>query len=146
MRKCLEATGTLLVTELTFTTLTDTLCRYFWFVSRNDDVIKSSGYRIGPFDIESAFLTHPAVIEAAVVGVPHETRGQAIKAFVVVKPEYANHVNIVDALKEHCKKELAHYQVPSFIEIVEDLPKTVSGKIRRTELREKEMLLYRSKL
>jgi len=110
----------------------------YWFVSRSDDVIKSSGYRIGPFEVESAFLTHPTVVEAAAVGVPHDKRGQVIKAFVVVKSEYRNQTNLVDDLKEHCKKELAHYQVPTFIEIVDDLPKTVGGKIRRTELRDRE--------
>jgi len=112
---------------------------YFWFEGRNDDIIKSSGYKIGPFEVESAFLTHPAVVEAGVVGVPHDVRGQVIKAFVVVKTEYNNNNHLVDDLMEHCKKELAHFQVPTFIEIVEDLPKTVSGKIRRTELRDAKL-------
>jgi len=119
---------------------------YLWFVSRADDVIKSSGYRIGPFEVESAFITHKAVIEAAVVGIPHETRGQVIKAFVVIKPEYKPSKALVDELLLHVKGEVAHYQVPSFIEIVDDLPKTVSGKIRRTELREMEIKKIQSKL
>jgi len=119
---------------------------YLWFVSRADDVIKSSGYRIGPFEVESAFITHKAVVEAAVIGVPHETRGQVIKAFVVIKPEYKPTKQLQDELLLHVKSEVAHYQVPSFIEIVEDLPKTVSGKIRRTELRENESKKSKGKL
>jgi len=119
---------------------------YLWFVSRADDVIKSSGYRIGPFEVESAFITHNAVVEAAVIGVPHETRGQVIKAFVVIKPEYKPTKQLADELLLHVRSEVAHYQVPSFIEIVDDLPKTISGKIRRTELRESEAKKIKGKL
>jgi acetyl-CoA synthetase/medium-chain acyl-CoA synthetase len=119
---------------------------YLWFVSRADDVIKSSGYRIGPFEVESAFVTHKSVVESAVVGIPHETRGQVIKAFVVLKPEYEGTKQLNDEILLHVKGELAHYQVPSFIEFVPDLPKTVSGKIRRTELREMEIKKIKPKL
>jgi len=119
---------------------------YLFFISRADDVIKSSGYRIGPFEVESALVTHKAVVESAVVGIPHETRGQAIKAFVVLKPEYQPSKELHDELMLHVKKEVAHYQVPSFLEFVPDLPKTVSGKIRRAELKDNEVKKAKSKL
>ncbi len=112
---------------------------YFWFVGRADDVIKSSGYRIGPFEVESALLEHPAVVEAAVVGSPDPIRGQIVKAFVILSPDYTPSDDLVKELQEHVKKITAPYKYPREIEFVKELPKTVSGKIRRVELREREL-------
>ncbi|KAG8561056.1 hypothetical protein GDO81_015230 [Engystomops pustulosus] len=113
---------------------------YFWFVGRSDDVISSSGYRIGPFEIESALLEHPAVVESAVVSSPDPIRGEVVKAFVVLSPTYTGHDQeaLTKELQEHVKKVTAPYKYPRKIEFVEELPKTVSGKIRRNELRNKE--------
>lgn len=111
---------------------------YFWFVSRADDVILSAGYRIGPFEVESALLEHPAVAESAVVASPDATRGCVVKAFVVLAPGYQGSAELVKALQEHVKNVTAPYKYPRRIEFVDDLPKTVSGKIRRVELRERE--------
>ncbi len=112
---------------------------YFWFVGRADDVIKSSGYRIGPFEVESALIEHPAVAEAAVIGVPDSIRGQIVKAFVVLAPGYSPSDTLIKELQEHVKNTTAPYKYPRKIEFVSDLPKTISGKIRRVELREKEI-------
>lgn len=109
---------------------------YFWFVGRTDDVIKSSGYRIGPFEVESALLEHPAVLECAVTGVPDELRGQVVKATVVLTPGYSPSSELVTELQEHVKKVTAPYKYPRIIEFVSELPKTISGKIRRVEIRE----------
>lgn len=110
---------------------------YYWFVGRSDDVIKSSGYRIGPFEVESALIEHPAVLEAAVVGRPDEMRGQIVKAFIVLR----KNVTATDALKvelqDHCKHTTAPYKYPREIEFMTELPKTVSGKIRRVDLRKR---------
>ncbi|KAM9304710.1 acyl-coenzyme A synthetase ACSM3, mitochondrial-like [Gastrophryne carolinensis] len=113
---------------------------YFWFVGRSDDVILSSGYRIGPFEIESALIEHPAVAESAVVSSPDPVRGEVVKAFVVLSPEYTGHdpLMLISELQEHVKKATAPYKYPRKIEFVEQLPKTVSGKIRRKELKNKE--------
>jgi len=111
---------------------------YFWFVGRADDVIKTSGYRVGPFEVESALQSHPAVAENAVIGVPDELRGTIIKAFVVLAPGFEPSDTLVSELQEHVKRETAPYKYPRKIEFVKSLPKTVSGKIRRTELREME--------
>ena len=112
---------------------------YYWFVGRKDDIIKSSGYRIGPFEVESAVMTHPAVVECAITGVPDEIRGQVIKATIVLAPQYKEKAS--DELKrdiqEHVKKVTAPYKYPRIIEFVNELPKTISGKIRRVEIREK---------
>jgi acetyl-CoA synthetase len=108
---------------------------YLWFVGRRDDVIKTSGYRVGPFEVESALLEHPAVAESAVVGVPDERIGQRIKAFVILAPGYTGSEALIAELQEHVKKTTAPYKYPREIEFVTELPKTVSGKIRRTELR-----------
>lgn len=108
---------------------------YLWFVGRADDVIKTSGYRVGPFEVESALLEHPAVAESAVVGVPDERIGQRIKAFVVLKPGYEASAALAQELQEHVKRITAPYKYPREIEFVTELPKTVSGKIRRAELR-----------
>jgi acetyl-CoA synthetase/medium-chain acyl-CoA synthetase len=111
---------------------------YLWFVGRNDDLISSAGYRIGPFEVESALLEHPAVIESAVVASPDHDRGSIVKAFVRVKPEVERNDALVTELQEHVKRVTAPYKYPREIEFVDDLPKTVSGKIRRIELRRLE--------
>jgi acetyl-CoA synthetase len=112
---------------------------YFWFIGRDDDVIKSSGYRIGPFEVESALMEHPAVQEAAVVGSPDVIRGLVVKAFVVLKPGYRPSESLVKDIQKHVKRVTAPYKYPRAVEFVESLPKTISGKIKRYELREKEM-------
>ncbi|MGB9804798.1 AMP-binding protein, partial [Desulfofundulus sp.] len=111
---------------------------YFWFVGRADDVILAAGYRIGPFEVESALLEHPAVAESAVVSSPDEIRGEVVKAFVVLAPGYQPSDELVKELQEHVKKVTAPYKYPRKVEFVESLPKTISGKIRRVELRERE--------
>ncbi len=111
---------------------------YYWFVSRADDVILSAGYRIGPFEVESALIEHPAVAESAVVSSPDEQRGEVVKAFVVVAPGFQPGEALVKTLQDHVKSVTAPYKYPRKIEFVEELPKTVSGKIRRVELRDRE--------
>jgi len=111
---------------------------YFWFVGRADDVIISAGYRIGPFEVESALKEHPAVAESAVVASPDEMRGEIVKAFVILAPGYTASPDLATELQEHVKKVTAPYKYPREIEFVETLPKTISGKIRRVELREME--------
>ena len=113
---------------------------YFWFVGRTDDVIKSSGYRIGPFEVESALMTHPAVIECAITGVPDDLRGMVVKATVVLHKDWKDKAGdeLVKTLQEHVKHETAPYKYPRIIEFVNELPKTISGKIRRVEIREKD--------
>ena len=111
---------------------------YFWFVGRADDVIKSSGYRIGPFEVESALMTHPAVVECAIIGVPDEVRGQVVKATIVLNKDYAPSENLVKEIQTHVKQVTAPYKYPRVIDFVEHLPKTISGKIRRVDLRDKE--------
>ncbi|MHB1315466.1 MAG: AMP-binding protein [Christensenellales bacterium] len=108
---------------------------FLWFVSRTDDVIKSSGYRIGPFEVESALLEHPAVLEAAIVGVPHPERGQVIKATIVLAKGYEPSEELKKELQVHVQTVTAPYKYPRIIEFVPELPKTISGKIRRVELR-----------
>ncbi len=112
---------------------------YFWFVGRADDVISSGAYRIGPFEVESALLEHPAVLESAVVGSPDADRGNIVKAFVVLRAGYAASDALARELKDHCKRVTAPYKYPREIEFVPDLPKTRSGKIRRVELRAAEL-------
>ena len=113
---------------------------YYWFVGRTDDVIKSSGYRIGPFEVESALMTHPAVVECAITGVPDEFRGMVVKATVVLREEWKDQAGdaLVKELQNHVKKETAPYKYPRIIEFVDELPKTISGKIRRVEIRERD--------
>ena len=111
---------------------------YFWFVSRADDVILSAGYRIGPFEVESALLEHPSVAESAVVSSPDETRGEIVKAFVVLTRTYEASEQLVKDLQDHVKAVTAPYKYPRKIAFVDSLPKTVSGKIRRVELRKTE--------
>ncbi len=111
---------------------------YFWFVGRADDVINASGYRIGPFEVESALQSHPAVAESAVVGSPDPLRGTIVKAFVILAPGFTPGEELVKELQEHVKTETAPYKYPREIEFVTELPKTISGKIRRVELRQRE--------
>ena len=113
---------------------------YYWFEGRADDVIKSSGYRIGPFEVESALMTHPAVVECAITGVPDETRGMVVKATVVLGKEWKEKAceALVAELQTHVKRVTAPYKYPRIIEFVDELPKTISGKIRRVEIREKD--------
>lgn len=112
---------------------------YLWFVSRADDVIKTSGYRVGPFEVESAMLTHPAVVECAITAVPDDIRGQIVKATVVLADEYKAKADdaLIKELQNHVKHETAPYKYPRVVEFVDELPKTISGKIRRVEIREK---------
>jgi acyl-coenzyme A synthetase/AMP-(fatty) acid ligase len=110
---------------------------YFWFVGRSDDVIISAGYRIGPFEVESALVEHEAVAEAAVVGKADPARGQIVKAFVVLAPGFEASDDLALAVQDYVKQVTAPYKYPREIDFVEDLPKTVSGKIRRVELRER---------
>jgi acetyl-CoA synthetase/medium-chain acyl-CoA synthetase len=107
----------------------------YWFVGRDDDMIKSSGYRIGPFEVESALVEHATVVEAAVVGKPDELRGAIVKAFVVLREGVTPCPELARELQEHCKRVTAPYKYPREIEFLTDLPKTISGKIRRAELR-----------
>jgi acetyl-CoA synthetase/medium-chain acyl-CoA synthetase len=111
---------------------------YYWFVGRADDVIISAGYRIGPFEVESALVEHPAVVESAVVASPDPVRGHIVKAFVVLREGYHGSPELVKELQEHVKKTTAPYKYPREIEFLVQLPKTVSGKIRRVELRRHE--------
>jgi acetyl-CoA synthetase len=112
---------------------------YFWFIGRDDDVIKASGYRIGPFEVESALLEHPAVQEAAVVGSPDDIRGLIVKAFVILKPGIRPSESLVREIQNHVKNVTAPYKYPRLIEFVDSLPKTISGKIKRNELRDREL-------
>jgi medium-chain acyl-CoA synthetase len=111
---------------------------YFWFIGRVDDIILSSGYRIGPFEVESILIEHPAVEESAVVASPEEVRGEVVKAFVVLTEGYAPSDALAKELQEFVKKQTAPYKYPRKIEFVDELPKTISGKIKRKELKTKE--------
>ena len=113
---------------------------YFWFVGRADDVIKSSGYRIGPFEVESALMTHPAVVECAITGVPDEIRGQVVKATIILSKEYRDKAGdeLIKEIQDHVKSVTAPYKYPRIIEFVDELPKTISGKIRRKEIRDSD--------
>jgi acetyl-CoA synthetase len=113
---------------------------YIWFVGRDDDVIKASDYRIGPFEVESILIEHEAVVEAAVVSSPHEIRGFAVKAFVLLRQGAVPGKVLAEDLFNYCNKNLATYKIPRIIEFVETLPKTISGKIRRVELRAAEAI------
>lgn len=110
---------------------------YLWFVGRTDDVIKSSGYRIGPFEVESALMTHPAVVECAITGVPDEIRGQVVKATIVLAKDYVNRAGqeLIKEIQDHVKRVTAPYKYPRIVEFVKELPKTISGKIRRVAIR-----------
>lgn len=111
---------------------------YFWFVGRSDDVIKTSDYRVGPFEVESCLIEHPAVLESAVVGRPDTNRGQIVKGFVTLRNGYTPSESLAEDLFRYTRQNLAPMKCPRVIEFVVDLPKTASGKIRRIELRESE--------
>ena len=111
---------------------------YYWFVGRADDVIKSSGYKIGPFEVESALIEHPAVLECAITAVPDEIRGQVVKATVVLAKGYKASDDLKKELQDHVKRVTAPYKYPRIIDFVDELPKTISGKIRRVEIREQD--------
>ena len=115
---------------------------YFWFVGRNDDIIKSSGYRIGPSEVESALIEHPSVRESAVVGSPDPIRGVIVKAFIVLNEGWEPSNDLILELQNYVKKRTAPYKYPRAIEFINELPKTQSGKIRRVELREREIKKY----
>jgi acetyl-CoA synthetase len=122
---------------------TNDLCKvdedgYFWFEGRADDVILSAGYRIGPFEVEDALLTHPAVLECAAVGSPHEERGEIVKAFVVLQKGWEPSESLKAELQNHTKEQTAPYKYPREIEFMDDLPKTMSGKIKRAQLKRME--------
>src|SRR5690606_2702297 len=108
---------------------------YYWFIGRNDDIIKCSGYRIGPFEVESALMEHPAVVECAVTAAPDPIRGQVVKASIILAAGYSPSPELTKELQEHVKHVTAPYKYPRIIEYVKDLPKTVSGKIRRAQIR-----------
>ncbi len=111
---------------------------YYWFVGRADDVIKSSGYRIGPFEVESALMEHPAVLECAITAVPDADRGQIVKATIILAKNYQPSDELAKELQEHVKKVTAPYKYPRIVEFVTELPKTISGKIRRVQIREED--------
>ena len=112
---------------------------HFFFVSRSDDVIKSSDYRIGPFEVESAIITNECVLESAVIGSPDRLKYQKVKAFIVLKPEFNKNEETAKLIFNSVKKLLPPYKLPEIIEFTNELPKTISGKIRRNELRDIEM-------
>lgn len=108
---------------------------YMWFVGRNDDVIKCSGYRIGPFEVESALVAHPSVVECAITAAPDPVRGQVVKATIVLAKGYSPSKELIKELQEHVKNLTAPYKYPRIIEFVDELPKTIGGKIKRAEIR-----------
>jgi acetyl-CoA synthetase len=112
---------------------------YVWYVGRTDDVIIAAGYRIGPFEVESACLEHAAVREAAVVASPDDLRGNVVKAFIVLADGYEPSEGLADEIKGHVRERLSAYAYPRLIEFVSELPKTLTGKIRRIELRQLEL-------
>ena len=115
---------------------------YFWFEGRGDDIIISSGYTIGPFEVEDALVKHPSVKECAVVASPDEIRGNIVKAFIVLRENIRQRTQtLIKDFQEHVKELTAPYKYPRKIEFVDELPKTISGKIRRIELRKQEMEL-----
>lgn len=111
---------------------------YLWYVGRADDVIKTSGYRVGPFEVESAIMEHPAVLETAITGVPDEIRGQVIKATIVLNKGYRASDELAKEIQDYVKRTTAPYKYPRIVEFVEHLPKTISGKIRRVQIRGEE--------
>ena len=108
---------------------------YLWFEGRTDDVIISAGYRIGPFEVESALVAHPAVAEAAAVAAPDEVRGQVVRAVVVLQPGGEPSDELARELQEHVKQRTAPYKYPRVVDFADELPKTASGKVRRAALR-----------
>jgi acetyl-CoA synthetase len=111
---------------------------FFWYVSRSDDIIKTAGYRVQPYEVEDILTKHPAVAEAAVIGVPDLERGQKIKAFLVLKPNFQpNSEKLKEEIKSFVKSQIAPYKAPREVEFVKELPKTETGKIKRNELKKK---------
>nr|MBP7480786.1 acetyl-CoA synthetase [Spirochaetaceae bacterium] len=111
----------------------------YWFVGRSDDVIKCSGYRIGTFEVESVLMQHPAVVECAVTGAPDEVRGQVVKATIVLAAKYKpGNDELVKDIQNFVKEITAPYKYPRIVEFVDELPKTISGKIKRRDIRAKE--------
>ena len=108
---------------------------YLWYVGRTDDIIKSSGYRIGPFEIESVLMEYPAVLECAVTGTPDPIRGQVVKATIVLAKGYEASETLKKEIQDYVKKQTAPYKYPRVVEFVAELPKTISGKIRRAQIR-----------
>jgi acetyl-CoA synthetase len=113
---------------------------YLWYQGRSDDVFKVAGYRVGPSEIENCLVRHPAVANAAVIPVPDETRGNVVKAFIVLAPEHEASAALVEALQQHVRRFLAPYEVPKSIEFLDALPMTTTGKVQRKLLRERERL------
>jgi acetyl-CoA synthetase len=111
---------------------------YLWYQGRSDDVIKSAGYRIGPAEIESCLVKHPAVANAAVIGKPDATRGAIVKAFIVLQPGEAPSPGLIDEIQKHVRGRLAPYEYPREIEFIDALPMTTTGKVQRKELRKRE--------
>ena len=111
---------------------------YYHFIGRNDDIIKSSGYRIGPYEVESAVLSHEAVSNCAITGYPDPIRGQIVKATIILQPGYEESEELIKDIQNHVKKTTAPYKYPRLIEFVDEIPETISGKIRRLEIREKD--------
>lgn len=109
-----------------------------WFIGRNDDVIKASAYRIGPFEVESVLIEHQDILESAVVASPHPIRGYAVKAFIILRDGVEPQEQLAQELFSFCRDRLAKYKIPRIIEFSTTLPKTISGKIRRVELRANE--------
>jgi len=111
---------------------------YLWYQGRSDDVIKSSGYRIGPAEIESCLVKHPAVANAAVIGIPDAARGAIVKAFIVLQPGQQPSQQLEDDIRQHVRGRLAPYEYPKEIEFIDALPMTTTGKVQRKELRKRE--------
>ena len=111
---------------------------YFWYVGRTDDIIKSSGYRIGPFEVESVLMEHPAVLECAITGAPDPIRGQVVKATIVLTSKYTPSEELKKEIQNFVKKTTAPYKYPRVVEFVDSLPKTISGKIRRVEIAQRD--------
>ena len=115
---------------------------YIYYTGRADDIISSAGYRIGPMEVENALIEHPAVIECAVIGSPDPERGEIVKAFIVLRPDFEPSDTLTKALQEHVKRVTAPYKYPRRVEFVAELPKTASGKLLRRVLREREYALH----
>ena len=111
---------------------------FLWFVGRKDDVISSSGYRIGPGEIEDSLLGHPAVLQAAVIGKADELRGQIVKAFVVLAPGYSAGSDLAEEIQQSVRRRLSAHEYPREVEFIDELPMTTTGKVRRIDLRERE--------
>jgi acetyl-CoA synthetase len=111
---------------------------YFWYQGRSDDVIKSAGYRIGPAEIETCLVRHPAVANAAVIGKPDAVRGSIVKAFIVLQPGFSGNEKLIEEIQQHVRGRLAPYEYPREIEFIEALPMTTTGKVQRKELRKRE--------